>query len=82
MSPSALDSISQLDQAIDSLTYPVMIKAGPKLWSALKVTGRAHPCTDRVSILKLDERFNVQLDGFQDSWGFSILKVGAQKEAG
>ena len=79
MSPAALNYIKELDRAIDSLNYPALIKAGPKLWSALKYTGRAYPCSDRIAILTLDDKFNVLLDGFQENWSFSILRIGSQK---
>ena len=79
MSPAALNTIRELDEALSSLNYPVIIKAGPKLWSALKYTGRAYPCSDRIAILTLDEKFNVFLDGFQENYGFSFLKIGSQK---
>ena len=79
MSPAVRNNIRELDEALATLTYPAVIKAGPKLWSALKYTGRAHPCADRIAILTLDEKFNVHLDGFQESWSFSILRVGSPK---
>jgi hypothetical protein len=76
MSPISLNAISLLDEAILDSNAPIIIKAGPKLWSALKHTGRAYPCIERIAILNLDEKFNVILDDFQDAWGFSVHQVG------
>ena len=76
MSPISLNAISLLDEAILDSNAPIIIKAGPKLWSALKHTGRAYPCIVRIAILNLDEKFNVILDGFQDAWGFSVHQAG------
>lgn len=76
MSPISLNAINLLDEAILDSDAPIIIKAGPKLWSALKQTGRAYPCNGRIAILNLDEKFNVILDGFQDAWGFSLHQVG------
>jgi len=76
MSPISLNAINLLDEAILDSDAPINIKAGPKLWSALKQTGRAYPCNGRIAILNLDEKFKVILDGFQDAWGFSLHQVG------
>ncbi len=76
MSPISLNAINMLDEAILDSDAHIIIKAGPKLWSALKHTGRAYPCKERIAILNLYEKFKVILDGFQDAWGFSVHQIG------